>query len=130
VCFFLLRTRLRARQAPGIPCALCFPEGRDFEELGRHAPRECESLSLRGARDKLRSNFALKRRSNPVLVHQSLDCFASLAMTTSGPVKPAMTEGDASCAPHPAEYSPLAKAALTGQEIEAKKRRNVQRRKN
>ena len=28
VCFFILQTRLRARLAPGFPCALCSWEGR------------------------------------------------------------------------------------------------------
>jgi hypothetical protein len=31
VCFLFLRTRLRVRRAPGIPCALCFRGRDDFK---------------------------------------------------------------------------------------------------
>jgi hypothetical protein len=40
---------LRVRLAPGIPCALCFPEGHRMARLGREiAPRECEVVADRG----------------------------------------------------------------------------------
>jgi hypothetical protein len=45
VCFVLfLHARLRVRRAPGIPCALCFFEGIGHAQLGRIAPRECETM--------------------------------------------------------------------------------------
>jgi hypothetical protein len=44
VCFFILHTRLRARSAPGIPCALFM--GRKFlAGLGRITPRDREGAS-------------------------------------------------------------------------------------
>jgi hypothetical protein len=41
VCFFHLHARLRAHQAPGIPCALCY-QRREWilQNLGRLAPRD------------------------------------------------------------------------------------------
>ena len=40
----LSHARLRARRAPGIPCALCF-EGREIHaQLGRFTPRECKGV--------------------------------------------------------------------------------------
>jgi hypothetical protein len=39
VCFFNSHTRLRARQAPGIPCALCILRDTDFTQLGRVSRR-------------------------------------------------------------------------------------------
>jgi hypothetical protein len=53
VCFFHMQARLRVRPAPGIPCALCFPEGHDDA-----SPR---ARSCRG-----RADLCLNRR-NPVL---------------------------------------------------------------
>jgi hypothetical protein len=43
VCFFILHARLRARRAPGIPCALCFGPN-ESASLGRFVPRECNRL--------------------------------------------------------------------------------------
>jgi hypothetical protein len=41
VCFFILHARLRARRAPGIPCALLNLQGAKVHaRLGLSAPRE------------------------------------------------------------------------------------------
>jgi hypothetical protein len=40
VCFLFLHARLRARQASGIPCALCLGERKILAKLGRHVLRE------------------------------------------------------------------------------------------
>jgi hypothetical protein len=40
VCFFHLHARLRARRAPGIPCALVFSGANGSCKLGRIAPRD------------------------------------------------------------------------------------------
>jgi hypothetical protein len=45
--FFVLRARLRAQPAPGIPCALVFLRDTDNASPGREiAPRECENVPL------------------------------------------------------------------------------------
>jgi hypothetical protein len=45
VCFFILHARLRARRAPGIPCAL-FNEGRTiWQNSGVFVPRASEDVS-------------------------------------------------------------------------------------
>ena len=46
---FTLRTRLRASQTPGIPCALFSFEGRHFAKPGCITPRECSRLCERQA---------------------------------------------------------------------------------
>src|SRR6266498_1474721 len=44
VLYLISHARLRARWAPGIPCALCF-EGREIHaQLGRFTPRECKGV--------------------------------------------------------------------------------------
>jgi hypothetical protein len=70
VCFFHLHARLRAHQAPGIPCALCIL-GEWFMHNSGALRREnavvCPSL-----RATKQSSF---------LSCCGMDCFASLAMT-------------------------------------------------
>ena len=115
-CAFLSRTDLGCQPAPGFPCALAFFEGGRDAKPGRHAPREGDgvsarkladvddapcSVSARSSRQKLRSNFAPMRRSNPEsLLGNILDCFAEpdigppfartwwLAMTRRSPREP------------------------------------------
>jgi len=43
---FYTHARLRAHQAPGIPCALLLFEGDVSAELGRIAPREREGVAV------------------------------------------------------------------------------------
>src|SRR5881396_657690 len=48
VLCFISHARLRAHQAPGIPCALCFFGRTVLASLGRIAPRECASTYCLG----------------------------------------------------------------------------------
>ena len=58
VCFLLSHTRLRARLAPGIPCALW---AKDYARLG--ADFACENADVR--RDVIASDSEAIQRSNP-----------------------------------------------------------------
>src|SRR5438552_6813088 len=69
VRFSILRARLRAQRAPGIPCALFVFEGHRLAKLGRGAARVQTRVS-RHCEERL-------RRSNPDCVRGAiLDCFA------------------------------------------------------
>src|SRR5580658_3013853 len=64
VCFSSLRTRMRVRRAPGIPCALGFEGGTYWQTSGEITPRECGtvSASLRGATATKQSTLTLAAR--------------------------------------------------------------------
>jgi hypothetical protein len=65
VCFFHLHARLRAHQAPGIPCALVFLGERFMHDSGasRRGIADAYSTSLRGAKATKQSSSAWLRRS-------------------------------------------------------------------
>jgi hypothetical protein len=61
--------RPRVQRAPGIPCALFIFEGEEFHaNLGRDAPRECESVSSVIASEAKQSILPRKER---------MDCFVA-----------------------------------------------------
>jgi hypothetical protein len=68
VCAFLSASCTRDRgcqPAPGIPCALSFFEGKLQASLGRHAPRECETLSSRHCERSEAIHRAEQRKGEP-----------------------------------------------------------------
>src|SRR3954469_14021272 len=71
--FSFLHARLRVQRAPGIPCALSI---RAVDaKLGRTAPREC------GGVVEPDSVIASAAKRSSFVLHLTMDCFATLAMT-------------------------------------------------
>ncbi len=70
VCFFILRTRLRAQQAPGIPCALCYQRVRRFQQTSGGARRENadDCLNVIARSNATKQSILSSRRA--------MDCFA------------------------------------------------------
>ena len=71
VCFFILHARLRARRAPGIPCALSSRAGLLLANSGEIAPRECGGVSALTS-PRLRGEVGAKRRVRGPLIESEL----------------------------------------------------------
>jgi hypothetical protein len=87
VCFFISHARLRARRAPGIPCALCF-RGRWLVQNSGASRRESADAYLDViARSDSSAVAQPAKAESDEAIHvtfvPAVDCFAPLAMTVS-----------------------------------------------